>query len=237
MVTGTSLYRGITTARFASRMMEDQVIAALADERTSRFFKYPDLSFPVSGRYLIHRASRVAGIFEQSDRIITIRWRKLCLRDLQDMDRDPDLFKTYDFFTGLYDIPITGIPGFTEQIIEGPQFRRRFQLDRDDFRQVLASFLRCVTAAGDIEFGGVRGIHTPFLPDFSGSNEILHVFPLLVTCMSVPGNGEYGANNLPEDAKPAVVSHLCHPCGKAGRVDPVLSVPASAETFCSVKKI
>jgi len=71
---------------------------------------------------------------------------------LQYGNRDPDLFETYDFFAGRYDIAIPGIPGFAEQIVKCPQFCGLFQLDRDDFRQILTRFLLRVTAAGDIEF-------------------------------------------------------------------------------------
>ena len=49
---------GYHNCPFCNRVMVNQMIAALADECASRFFKYPDLSFPVSGGYFFHRASQ-----------------------------------------------------------------------------------------------------------------------------------------------------------------------------------
>ena len=51
---------------FRSRVVEYQVIPALADEGASRFFKYSDLRLPVSGGYSLHGASR-GGCIRKSD--------------------------------------------------------------------------------------------------------------------------------------------------------------------------
>jgi len=50
---------------FCRRVMEDKMIATLADECTSRFFKYPHLRLPIRGGNFFHRASPKTGCFRK----------------------------------------------------------------------------------------------------------------------------------------------------------------------------